>query len=337
MSKLTEIQENELFKQYREERKQELRGVQAPQKEAAKKTVFGMARDKLTTEESRFKEKGQKQAGVSGGYVATESETGETFILKHFYKSNQDIPSGSDQKRTAQHGQDRQDAVRELLGSTMYQFLLYDRAPKEGLVKPVGKKLDPNHLYVRSKFFTNATTLSEFTGLSAASTYVNPTKELRALEGLEKANAACDFLGEIDYHPGNLMVQDGKTVTKIDHGRSFTANFTDFGGMVKARHDLFSNTGYTDAINCDRLSFSIEKYSQALNQMLEQYDERQMEAVIDQKFDELKNAGFDPSGTVVFPIDQQDGKLLNSFDELKQFYKDQMRESQYYARCCSVC
>ena len=29
------------------------------------------------------------------------------------------------------------------------------------------------------------------------------------------------MLGEVDYHTGNLMVQDGKTITKIDHGRSF--------------------------------------------------------------------------------------------------------------------
>jgi hypothetical protein len=130
----------------------------------------------------------------------------------------------------------------------------------------------------------------------------------------------------MDYHPGNLMVQDGKTITKIDHGRSYFTNFKDFSDMVKARHYIFSLTGYSNAINHGNLSFSIEKYSQALNQMLEQYDERQMEAVIDQKFDELKNAGFEPSGTLVFPMDQDKGKLLNSFDELKQFYKDQMRE-----------
>jgi hypothetical protein len=170
MSKLTEEQENELFEKFREEREKELSGLNAPQK-AAQEMLKGMLRDKITTDESHFKKKGAKLTGVSGGYVATESDTGETFLLKHFYKSNQDIPLGSD-KEMKQHLQDRQDAVRELLGSTMYQFLLYDRAPKEGLVKPVGKKLDPNHLYVRSKFFANATTLNEFSGLSADMTYV---------------------------------------------------------------------------------------------------------------------------------------------------------------------
>ncbi|KJV99103.1 hypothetical protein RAMDARK_1824 [Rickettsia amblyommatis str. Darkwater] len=36
------------------------------------------------------------------------------------------------------------------------------------------------------------------------------------------------YAGEVDYHAGNLMVQDGKTITKIDHGRSFLAFHKEF-------------------------------------------------------------------------------------------------------------
>ena len=320
MLKLTREQEDKLFKRFRDERQQGLLGLKVPQKEAAKKAVLEMARDKLPAEQNQFSQKGKKQAGVSEGYIATENETGETFILKHFYKSKKSVPKGNSEKQSLH---DRQDAVRELLGSTMYQLLLYDRAPKEELVIP--DEQNQNSLYVRSKFFTNSTTLSEFSGLPPQG-HLRSISKLQALEGFEKVNAACDLLGEIDYHGGNLMVQDDQTVTKIDHGRSFITKFTDFGSMVQAKHKAFSQFEYTKAMKEGNLSFSVEKYSKAINQMLEQYDEQQIEAVIDQKFDELKKAGFDPHGTAVFPIGKP-GKYVDSFDELKQFYKDRMKNS----------
>ena len=329
MSKLTEDQEDELFKKFKEEREAELRDLKAPQKEAAKKTVFGMARDKLSAQEGNFRRKedkeGEKPGGLSQGYIATEKETGKTFILKHVYKSSKDVPAGD---RQDQDNLDRQDGVRELLGSTMYQLLLYDRAPKEGLVIPDGQ--DPNHFYVRSKFFTNETiptkptTLSEFSGVPPPENYLNSTSTLQALEGFEKVNAACDLLGEADYHAGNLMVQDGRTITKIDHGKSFILAYKDFGSMARSKYAMFETCGYTQAIKDGNFSFSVEKYSQAINQMLDQYDEQQMEAIIDKRFDELEKAGFDPRDTAVFPVGSEE-RRVNSFDELKQCYKDQMR------------
>jgi hypothetical protein len=322
MLKLTGEQEDKLFKRFRDERKKGFLGLKVPQKEAAKKAVLRMARDKLPAQQSDFTQKGRKQAGLSEGYIATENETGETFMVKHSYKSNQNIPSGSDEE-IKQHKKNRQDAVRELLGSTMYQLFLYDRAPKEELVIP--DEQNQNSLYVRSKFFTNSITLSQFSGLPPTG-HLNSTSKLQALEGFEKVNAACDLLGEIDYHGGNLMVQDNQTITKIDHGKSFTTQFTDFGSMVQAKHKAFSRFEYNKAMKDGNLSFSVEKYSKAINQMLQQYDEQQMEAVIDQKFDELKKAGFDPGGIAVYPIGKQ-GKYVNSFDELKQFYKDRMKNS----------
>ena len=60
--------------------------------------------------------------------------------------------------------------------------------------------------------------------------------------------------------------------------------------------------------------------------MLQRYDVQQMEAVIDQKFDELEKAGFDPRGILVYPVGKP-GKRANSFDELKQFYKEQIRNN----------
>ncbi|MBN8512217.1 MAG: hypothetical protein J0L79_04220 [Rickettsiales bacterium] len=73
--------------------------------------------------------KGVKTAGITAGYIATEKTTGETFILKQFFKDKSDC-------QTAQDLQNRNDGVQEFLGATIYQFLLYDRAPKEQLVVP---------------------------------------------------------------------------------------------------------------------------------------------------------------------------------------------------------
>ncbi|WCR56691.1 MAG: hypothetical protein PG979_000748 [Rickettsia asembonensis] len=46
------------------------------------------------------------------------------------------------------------------------------------------------------------------------------------------------MLGEVDYHAGNLMVQDGKTITKIDHGRYFLAFHKDFGSMIQSTNKM---------------------------------------------------------------------------------------------------
>lgn len=247
-----------------------------------------MLRDKRVAQQAEFEEKGKKAAGVSAGYVAKDN-VGNTFILKHFYKTH-----AACQKIQGNHAQamaDRRDGVQELIGSTMYQFLLHDRAPKEGLV--TADEQHPDSLYVRSKFFDNAVTLTEFSGLSGETRVRDNDQNLKKLEGFEKAIAACHMLGEVDYHAGNLMVQDGKTITKIDHGRSFLAFHKNFSSMIQSTAETFTHpgVGYSAAIKAGNFSFSIDKYSESLNQMISQFDEKQMEAIVDQKIDELKKLG----------------------------------------------
>ncbi|AAY61986.1 hypothetical protein RFEPED_1260 [Rickettsia felis str. Pedreira] len=251
-----------------------------------KKAIDAMLRDKRVAQQAEFEEKGKKAAGVSAGYVAKD-ELGNTFILKHFYKTHAACQKIQDNNARKQAIADRRDGVQELIGSTMYQFLLHDRAPKEGLVKADEKH--PDSLYVRSKFFDNAVTLTEFSGLSDQTRVRANDQNLKKLEGFEKAIAACHMLGEVDYHAGNLMMQDGKTITKIDHGRSFLAFHKDFGSMIQLTNEMFAHpgVGYNAAIKAGNFSFSIDKYSESLNQMISQFDEKQMEAIVDQKIDEL--------------------------------------------------
>lgn len=206
------------------ERAAELRKLKTREKPSTK-AVEDMLRDKGVATETDFTAAGNKEAGISAGYIAKENDTGNTFILKQFYKTTEEC-------KTQQDRANRRDGVQELLGSGMYGLLLYDRAPKEELVRPNEKELQKElvrlkekerltdeeekeiekklaSVYVRSKFFDDAQTLDKFTGFP--STRLNSRSEnLKTLEGLEKVVAACQILGELDYHAGNMMVQKQK-------------------------------------------------------------------------------------------------------------------------------
>ena len=122
------------------------------------------------------------------------------------------------------------------------------------------------------------------------------------------------------------MVQNGKTITKIDHARSFITFHQDFAAMTEATYRMFSNPAvdYSSAIQANNLSFNIEKYSEALKQMTSQLDDQQIDAMIDQKVDELQKVKFDPKGLRVitrFAGDEFQYQTINNFDELRAFYK----------------
>ncbi|WP_425362866.1 hypothetical protein [Candidatus Tisiphia endosymbiont of Hybos culiciformis] len=293
------------------------------------KLVKDMLRDKGMAEQQAFVAKGAKQAGLSAGYIAQENVTGNSFILKQFYKSHTDCLAIDNQKKRMQALNDRRDGVQELIGSSLYQLLLYDRAPKEELVTP--DQNNPNSLFVRSKFFDNVVQLYEFAGSPPGEPLkADDNKELQKLEGLEKVIAACHMLGEIDYYAANLMVQDGNTVTKIDHGRSFMEFHQDFPAMIKSTYTRFVDFGYAGAIRKGNLSFSIEKYSESLKQMLTQLDEKKIDDIVEQRIAELRKAGFNPEGITTF-AKFQDGNAkptaINNFADLKLFYKKNIKEN----------
>ncbi|WP_341747664.1 hypothetical protein [Candidatus Tisiphia endosymbiont of Dascillus cervinus] len=297
--------------------------------ESKKDPLETMLRDRITVKNTEFTKKGNKQAGVSAGYIAKETATGNTFMLKRFYKHHRSCLALQGEKQQ-QALADQDDGVRELIGSSMYQFLLYDRTPKEALV--VSDQVNSPSIAIRSKFFNNVVQLAEFAkGTYTTSVGANDQK-LKELEGFEKVIAACHMLGELDYHAGNLMVQDGKTVTKIDHGRSFEMFHQDFGAMIEATHKMFSENAvnYTKAIKVGNLSFNIEKYSKALAQMTNQLNDQQIDAIIDQKVDELRKHGFSLEGLIVaarFEGNKFELKQINDFNELSIFYKEHIKEN----------
>ncbi|WCR56690.1 MAG: hypothetical protein PG979_000747 [Rickettsia asembonensis] len=54
--------------------------------------------------------------------------------------------------------------------------------------------------------------------------------------------------------------------------------------------------------------------------MISQFDEKQMEAIVDQKIDELKKAGFDPKNIVL-------STNIKNFDDLRKHYKGSIKEN----------
>jgi|GEM_PF-3321166 len=309
-------------------------------KKSKVKAVEDTLRDRKVAKQTEFVGNDKKPTGVSAGYITKETETGKTFILKQFYKTYDDCLKLRLQSEKEQALNDRRDGVQELIASTMYQFLLYDQAPKEGLVQP-----DENHsnsLYVRGKFFNNVVGLGTYSGSKEPTSIETENKNLKNLEGFEKVIAACHMLGEADYHAGNLMVQDGKTINKIDHGRSFIQYYNNFEDMINTTTENFDIMGYNDAINAGNFTFNIDKYSTALNQMVDQLSNNQIENIVDQKIAELKKAGFDPKGIEVLSIinDKETEILINNYDDLKNFYKEQLIQNRAnmkeIAKCADI-
>jgi hypothetical protein len=266
-------------------------------------------------EQTNFKYSGKKESGITEGFIAKDKQ-GNTFILKQFFKDEKHAPERKDLDN-------RRDNVQELVTGTMYQFLLYDRAPKIELVRP--DKANENSLYIRSKYFTDVVSLSQFSlpkkrklkngDFGAA----NP--DLKKVEGFEKVVAACHILGEADYHANNLLVQNGKTLTKIDHGRSFMETFNSFEEMAKNTYDIFRLFRYNEAIRNGNLSFNARVYAESLNNMVKQLSDDQIDAIVDRKIYELKKAGFNPKGLDIYPSLDKHVKVQN-FDELRDEYKN---------------
>ncbi|KJW03610.1 hypothetical protein REIP_1644 [Rickettsia endosymbiont of Ixodes pacificus] len=92
--------------------------------------------------------------------------------------------------------------------------------------------------------------------------------------------------------------------------------------MIQSTAEMFAHpgVGYSAAIKAGNFSFSIDKYSEPLNQMISQFDEKQMEAIVDQKIDELKKAGFDPKNIAL-------STNIKNFDDLRKHYKGSIKEN----------
>ncbi|MEY4464152.1 MAG: hypothetical protein RLZZ81_1123 [Pseudomonadota bacterium] len=276
-----------------------------------KNELESLLKDRYVRTESEFVEEGYKERGNTSGYVAKDKDTEKTYILKEFKK---DLQPG----QPGQYYMDRVEGITEFISGTLFERLLYDRAPRISLVK---SEKHHNSLYVSSKFFESIKSLAEFG--DGYGNFISPSSEkLQQIKGFEKVIAACHLLGEIDYHAANLMVQSvtddkGKSediITKIDHGKSFIRIHKDFGALLKALNGDLKNRQieYIDAIENGNLKFNVTDFSTALKQMLEGLDIEQANNIIDKKVAELKEEGLKPQ----IPYLQVD-----SFESLSDHFK----------------
>ncbi|MBN9543417.1 MAG: hypothetical protein J0G32_06480 [Alphaproteobacteria bacterium] len=323
---------------------------------ASQSDIRDLYRDKGMAVQTGFAAKDKKSAGVSAGYIASEKDSGNTFILKQFYKS-------TSKKYTRQDILNRRDGVNEFIFGGLYNLAIPSRSPKEQLVTPdvnviknvnarskrsntskeeieKQKNTQDQSIYVRSKFFSDATTLDNFSG-SDQNTLLNiNNSNLLKLNGFEKVIASCQLLGEVDYHAGNLMVQSGKNasgkptyeVMKIDHGRSGMKFSSNIGVLINNMNHSFNLFGYNKAISQGNLRFSAKEFSDSLNQMTQSISRDQISTIVDQKIADLKTAGFDPNEIQMcsnFSGKSQFWQVhnINSFDDLSNHYKNTLNRN----------
>lgn len=300
--------------------------------------------DKVVAHQNEFLKKGNKEIGHFTGYIASRESTNDTFLLKQFYKSEEGCFSEDNIGSPRQAVDNRICAIQGLIAAPMYELLLYARASKEALVQPNESNL--NSLYIRSKFLKGAVLLSEFSRKNSAEAareyqdqpiikFYSDSQALQKLDGFEKVIAACQIQGDRDCTAENLMVQtqvaDGKEwniVVKIDHGLSFIDYILNFANMVDLLYHYFTSTlYYYEAMKNGNLSFNIEKYNEALKQMLPQLNENQVDSIVDNKVDVLKKYGFDLKGIKLMRCEENITSFtpINSFDDLREYYKENIK------------
>ncbi len=255
-------------------------------------------------------------------YRFTDYNTDHPYItgpLKHFYKSEQHISKNAKKENVQK---ERQAGVSEIIGFSIYQQLLGH--PTQESILTHHNTLDA--LYVRSEFFaTNPSTLGKFYEKQTEKLVSGPAT-MQKLQGFEQAIAACHILGETAYDDKTLKVS-GNTISQTDFNGAFTGSSpTDFSSMAAVTSKNFSSLRRQHVIAEGNLPFNIEKYSLALNKMLKDYDEQNMNAVIAQRLDDLQKAGFDPKG-LVYKDHKGQSVSINSFDDLKKFYKGQAKQN----------
>jgi hypothetical protein len=245
-----------------------------------------------------FVKAGNKPGGMSAGYVGKDGEHKE-FLIKTAMKKPRAFSREED---------DLIDLTTEYIYGKIYKRFLYDRAPTIGLVTlgselvkdettkivSLAKDSQQTQVALRSKFFDNFQTLSEFSGLTdwRNGELNKDALQLQQLEGFEKVIAASVFCGEIDYHASNLGVVKGENgdniVVKIDHGKSgvFTDPEFNVDNIILSMQGKFSKFKYWN------INFDAGKFNEAIKEMVKISDQ-EIENLVLRGLSELHKLGVD--------------------------------------------
>jgi hypothetical protein len=251
-----------------------------------------------------------KLAGLTEKLIY-KNDKNETFLLKPF------APTSSNSNETPKFTNvvltQKEDCVRELVTSAMYEYLLPDQAPHNVLMK----NNDTNELYLSSKLIDGAKAITK----SSEEQNINSDCDFSNIKGLEPMLAASYLLGESDGHAGNIIT-DGDKFIKIDHGKSCTQHFNNFPHMITGMYSMFSVAGYDESINSGKLQFNFDTYASESRQMLEKLSVDKVDKIIDAQIENLKNNGFDFTD---MKLDRDLNKILTTSDEVKDYLKENMQ------------
>lgn len=251
--------------------------------------------------------------GVSKGvdYYDTEGDKSKYHLKRSLKKYSQPLPKELKILYL--------DFFTEFSYAKLYERLLYDRAPKIGLVmgseeltpekikkgkSPITSKF--KSIILRSKFLENYKSLSDFSGYEKKDEFENgmfkpDSPKLKKIKGFEKVMAACFCLGEIDAHADNIGVieKDGEfLMAKIDHGRSgiFEHNYRSFEkdfpiDEVNEHKGLSGIIGLTlKHRGFQNIPFNLQKFKEAIDAMVPVL-ENEAEDIMKASLYQLKSAG----------------------------------------------
>lgn len=242
-----------------------------------------LARFREAQDHSKKAQQNQERQAPEMAHIEPEAKV-EFVKSKGFYRSYASTPVG---ESLAQSATDMTVGAEDLIGSTIHRYL-YDRPPQELITSD---KENPNLLYIKSDIPETASTLE---GLGKQG-------KLKKIEGFERLVASCQVLGEQDYGPSDIVVQEQKDAAgkshliadKRSHGRSFESSISDFDTMVRDTAAKFEEFGYSEGIEKGHLSFNIDEYSKSLQEMTTKLSSK-IDSVVESAVGELERVEFEP-------------------------------------------
>lgn len=285
--------------------------------------------DRSTAKRSFFVKTEKKTEGTTSGYIAKKQKDldGLPFMIKTAYKYPEFVNKEGVKiiRNEIDQNLDTMSLINEYVTAPLYKAILFKRTP---LIEAVESDIvDPDQLCLRSKFLQDFQTLGEC--LTPAHGRIEFMKNvIKPVSGIEKVLAACLALGDPDIHEENIgiMIEDGKKVfAKIDHGRSATRFFT------SAEDALTALFGFYYGEHEFYMNLSIDKFKEAIDQIILTFSDDNLERVIDNRLFNLERLGLDIHGVefLFFANSGRNGPEIKTFDTfaaLKANYIEQYKQ-----------
>lgn len=285
--------------------------------------------DRSTAKRSFFTKTEQKTEGTTSGYIAKKQKDldGLPFMIKTAYKRPEFVNQEGVKiiRNEIDQNLDAMSLINEYVTAPLYKTILFKRTP---IIEAVESDvIDPNQVCLRSKFLQDFQTLGEC--LAPAHGHIEFMKHvIKPVSGIEKVLAACLALGDPDIHDENIgiMIEDGKKVfAKIDHGRSATRFFT------SAEDVLIALFGFYYGEHEFYMNLSIDKFKEAIDQIILTLSDDNLEKVIDNRLFNLERLGLDIHEIeFVFFASSHSGKpeikTFDTFEALKLNYVERYKQ-----------